>query len=196
MLAWKEQDPVSKALTIVTAGYFLFFFFQSHTAFHHFIPIFVLPVAVFWRTLQSTSNVHSRKFGFLTAVAFTTAFLFSIPSDVRPDDSGRIVGRSIEDRTGGYAESESRAFGRAAILQQLFPGVWDARVPNRSYGGSWMTWYFYAQRSEQTAESKNYVLQYSFDVPPDGAKLVAKNADAALYVRDLSVWRQHREMRP
>ena len=45
---WRRQDQVGKSLTLVTMAYFGMFFIQAYISIHHFAPIMVLPIVVFW----------------------------------------------------------------------------------------------------------------------------------------------------
>ncbi|HXI20704.1 MAG TPA: hypothetical protein VNH46_06445, partial [Gemmatimonadales bacterium] len=51
LLWWRHQDRLSRILTLSTVGYFGFFYFPSFTALHHFAPVMLLPLAVFWRLM-------------------------------------------------------------------------------------------------------------------------------------------------
>ena len=126
---WKKQDAINRALILVTIGYFLFFMFQEHTALNHFVPVMILPVIIFWRTPLMWDARYRAKLIAASALCLLLALLFSFPRHFGPDQSSRVIGASIIDKTTGYDAMQPSAFENAALLQNLFPETWMKGVP-------------------------------------------------------------------
>ena len=195
LFAWKKQDSMSRALTITTLLSFLFFYIQSNTALHHFMPPMILPLIVFWR--MQFSSEHSKRVLTFAASAALIAFVVSLPQNYKPHTTARLVASAMEDRTPGYENSNPDVFRRATtLLPHLFPMTWSSLVPHNSYGGSPLVWCFYAHRKKSADQTINYVLQSAQEPAPEGMTLIASNRDASLYVRSDSEWKKHRALRP
>ena len=203
LLLWRRQDQVARALTLVTVAYFLFFFFQAYTVLHHFIPAMVLPLVVFWRIEPGLPERWRPAVLAATAVAGLLALVVSLPVRPQLDISARRVGATIADCIGGYETANPDVYRRSTLFAQLFPYDWDPRVPDSSYGGSPLTWNYYAHRTRLTCQADvalpeqiNYVLKRPSDPAPAGMRLVAIDDDTALYVRDPAIWAAHQALRP
>jgi hypothetical protein len=196
LVAWRWQPPVARALTLVTVAYFAFFYIQGHSVLHHFIPLMLLPLVVFWtHELVTRSPLRPYLIGG-AAAAGLAALLLSMPRDATIMTANRLVGETIEDRIGGYDTMQPAVFKRSEMLAKyLFPYDWDPNVPNESYGGSPLVWNYYMHHPSTNREV-NYVFQLSSDPAPAGMRLVASEDDAALYVRSDSVWADHLAIRP
>jgi hypothetical protein len=203
LVAWRRHDDLARALTLVTAAYFLFFYIQAYSALHHYVPAMLLPLAVFWRDVFERPPAARRRLVIAAAAAGFAALWVSLPRTATVYTAGRHVGETIEDRTSGYTGGDPRALRRAVLLRELLPLDWDPRVPHSLHGGSELTWNFYARRRHEMpappdnpAAAVNYVLQDGHLPAPPGMRLVATNPDGSLYVRDEHVWMAHRELRP
>lgn len=198
LLLWRRQDAVSRALTLTSTGYFLFFFIQANVSLHHFVPSMLLPIPVLWRTMPMAPRQRQAWIA-AAAVAGVAAVLLCLPPRATIDSSARAVGAALDDRLGGYAVASPTQLAGAMLLDALFPKGFDPRVPEQSYGGSPLSWNHYARHLEppsQPAAALPYVLQRADAAPPSGATLVAQRGEAALYVRDEQVWQSHRALRP
>ncbi len=143
-------------------------------------------------------NPHHRiiKYTFCATVGMI-ALIISIPDNIIPHTSARLVGEAIGDRIGGYDSLNPASFRKShAILNHLFPYASDPSVPHKSYGGSPLQWYYYANRKRDGAPNANYVIQ-PVDYPsPDGMRLVAQEDGVALFLHSDHVWENHRRLRP
>lgn len=196
LFAWRWQDRVSRCFTLVIAGDFLFFFLQQRSALHYFVPAMVLPLIVFWRMDVLVAS-RLRTFTLAGALAAgLAALVLSWPSSFAPFTATRRVGLALEDRIGGYEQSDPAAFARLELLHALFPRVSHSQVPDRSYGGTPISWYYYANRPGGAQRDINYVMQALNAPPPVGSQRVAEGFGAALYVLDAAKWDAHKAMRP
>ncbi len=196
IVAWKRHDRVARSLAVVTVGYFALFFVQGHIALHHFVPAMLLPLAMFWRTAGDLSATHRRAVLAVVAGGGLVALVVSLPRNAGPQLVSREVGFTVEDRTAGYARSDPASFRRAQLFTTVFPAGWSDSVPDRSFGGAALVWFYYAHHAPPGGPPANYVLQPPQDPPPPRSRLIAVEGDAALYVRDDSVWARQLALRP
>ena len=196
LVGWNRLDAIGRSLALVAIGCFALFFIQGHIALHHFVPVMLLPLAVFWRGWGDRVDWNSPAMVAGIAGAALVALVLSLPRDAAPHVASREVGFAVEDRTIGYDRSEPVTFRRSELFANLFPIDWDASVPERSFGGSPLVWLYYAHHSPLATRSTNYVLEDRREPAPKQARLVAMDADAALYVLSDSVWARHLALRP
>ncbi len=203
LLAWRWQDRVARALTLVTVGYFLFFFIQAYTVLHHYVPAMVLPLVVFWRIDPGRLGRWRPAALPATALAGLVALALSLPAHPQPDTSARQVGATIAECIGGYDRANPAVYRASTLLATLFPYDWDPAVPDTSYGGSPLTWDRYAHHDPAMCAANgrfpqqiNYVIQPASAPAPFGMRPVAADAAAVLYVRDVATWAAHQALRP
>lgn len=192
-LAWRRQDHLSRVLTLVSWGYFAFFYVQAHVSLHHFVPSMLLPLVVFWRTLPTLAPVPGRA---LALAAGAAGIWLSAPSSWAPHLEGRDVGAALAVRIEGYRESSPAVFRATSLLSSLFPPDWDPGVPSRTYGGSPLTWNRYARHDGVLAPEVNYLLAAAGAAPPPGWSVAARDDGGELLVRDEAVLSRHRALRP
>jgi hypothetical protein len=194
LFAYKRHDDAARPLALATLAYFALFFVQGHVALHHFVPVMILPLVVFWRAADGAKARRNLMLGAVTGAALISLFL-SLPRDAGPETVARRVGFAIDDRTTGYDRSDPRSFRRADLLTKVFPSGWEASVPEKSFGGSPRVWLYYAHHAP-AGRVPNYVLQPRTAPAPAGMRLLTADEDAALYLRSDSVWRSHLSLRP
>lgn len=192
-LLWRRQDRFSRAVTLVTWAYFLFFYVQGNTALHHFVPAMVLPLLVFWRLLPDLGRRYVRPVAVSAAAA---GFLLAMPTSWAPEREGRLVGAAIADRIGGYGRSSPDEFRASTLLTALFPLDWDPTVPQASYGGSPLVWNRYAHHDGGAPDSVNYMLLPAAAPSPAGWQRVDGDDASTLYVRDSTTWARQLAYRP
>ena len=204
LFAWRQKDDVSRVLTFVTVAYFLFFYVQAYISLHHFFPVMILPLVIFWRRVNFLDKPRQRTLVLSSVFILGLISLwFSLPSNWAIDRSGRQVGAKIEDRIGGYELNEfnPKEFRRAELLGSIFPLDWSPQVPNESYGGSPLVWNHYSHLVENKYNGEkipaNYILQKKTSpAPSPDAILAAADDDAALYVLNRDVWMNDLNLRP
>ncbi len=196
LLAWRWQDQVARALTVVTVVCFGFFYVQAHIVLHYFVPVMLLPLAVFWRN-SGLLNTRFRPWLLACAgAAAAVALVLSLPQDARPHTTARLIGAAAEDRVGEYNRVAPATFRRAELFNRLFPYDWSPDVPLKSYGGSPLVWNYYAHQPKTITQPINYVLQPAEQPAPLGLRLVARDEDTALYLKNDSLWATHLAIRP
>jgi hypothetical protein len=195
LLFWRRQDTIARAMTLVTAAYFLFAFVQAHAPLHYYIPAMVLPLVVFWRTDPAAGP---RRVPILatTAAAALLALVLSWPAEPGPFTASREVGRSIEIRYAGYADFEPETLHAADLLWRLIPYDWSPAVPDSAFGGSPIVFQYYAHTRSTADGEPNAIVQRLDDAPPPGAQAVADDRQGVIYVRDTATWRNQLALRP
>ena len=120
LLAWKRQDRVARALTVVTAVYFAVFYLKANIALHHFVPAMLLPLVVFWR-LEARGSPSAIR-GAAIAAAALVGLLVSMPADRSPHTRARLIGAVAADTRAGYEGLEPSFFRDLGVYHALFPG--------------------------------------------------------------------------
>jgi hypothetical protein len=197
LFAWRRQDPIARALAVVSVTYFFFFYFQANIALHYFSAVMILPLTVFWRIFPSANDSKKRSRMILaTTLAGALSLAISLPtrSDVYMDS--RRIGATIDNRLPGYEVSDPAVFKGSEILTNLFRYNWDPKVPEFEYGGSPLVWNYYSYHAEGNDAAVNYLVQRAENPPPEGMTLVTVEGSVALYLASDDLWREHRATRP
>jgi hypothetical protein len=192
LLVWR-QDRIARAVAAVAAMHFAFFYLQSRVSLHYFVPAMVLPLVVFWRTAPDLWR--GKGLSAAVTAAALVALVLSLPAHKGPELTARPVGAAIDDRMPGYDETRSESFARSELLSTLLPRDAHHTVPDSSYGGSPLSWFYYAHRAS-SPRPVHYVFQRAADPAPPGARLSGTRGDAALYVVDEAGLAQDRAYRP
>jgi len=191
-LVWRH-DRVARTLAAVAVAQFAFFYFQSRISLHYFAPGMVLPLAVFWRTAETAGR--PRLVSLAVIATAVLALVVSLPADPGPQLAARPVGAAIDDRLGGYDDSAPDAFQRSELLTALIPKDANHAVPDSSYGGSPLSWFYYAHRVAGPRPVA-YVLQRESATPPLPGRLAEARNGVALYVVDEAALARDRGRRP
>jgi len=92
LFGFRWHDPVGRSLAVVSVVYFLFFYVQAFIALHHFVPVMILPLVVFWR-LVLRRQVSWWPVG-TAAVSAALALWASLPHHFAVDRTMREIGRT------------------------------------------------------------------------------------------------------
>jgi hypothetical protein len=193
LLAFRRHDPVGRSLAVVSVAYFLFFYLQAFIALHHFVPVMILPLVVFWRV------VLRRKVSWwpvgLAAVSAVLALWASLPRHFIVDRTTREIGRTTLYRIGNYGgkyADHRTAIERQPLLFSLFAPDWEVRDPSHELIGSPLGIIHYSVRPAGSGSDINYIVQPVADPPPAGFTRVAEDGAGVVYVKDLERWRRDR----
>lgn len=195
LLFWKRQDTIARAMTLVTAAYFVFAFVQAHSPLHYYIPAMVLPLVVYWR-MDPAAGIRRVPILVSTAAAAVLALALSWPEEPGPFTAARDVGRSIEIRFAGYERLDPAALRAGDVLWRMIPYDWNRDVPESSFGGSPIVFQHYAHTRTGDDGPPNAIVQPAGDPAPPGAVAIADGAGARIYVRDTAVWHAQLALRP
>lgn len=196
LLAYRRHDPLSRTIAIVSAGYFLVFYFPAFTSLHHFVPAMVMPLIVLWRmVLWNTENIA------WTGIIGVTACLclwLSLPRHFEINRTYHDLGDEIQfligDLQGNYSDYR-HAIAGAALLPRLFPTGWTLADPaTELVGGSQLL--YYAHGKQDPGPRINYLIQAEDALPPDAFALIGKDMGGAVYVKNKARWAAARHNPP
>jgi hypothetical protein len=191
----RSHDYISRSLTVITLGYFTFFYIVAFVVLHHFLPAMVLPVIVFWRVVLRGSW---KPFLVGTAAVAAVAALVTVQPrcyliDRTMRNIGRVTDYGIGSYYGRYAEYRE-AFDQKNLLDSLFPPWHKVEDPATELIGSpWLLVHYAAKGS---APDINYVVRRSVEPEPPGFTRIADNGAGAVYVKDTARWQQDRNSPP
>ncbi|TFG48155.1 MAG: hypothetical protein E4H38_06945 [Gemmatimonadales bacterium] len=191
LLLWHRMDRLSRAVAALAVAQFFFFYFQRKTSLHYFVPAMVLPIAVGWRLWPD--RIGGRLVPAVAVVTALVAAVLSLPGNTRPHLAAREIGAGLEDRRSDYDVSGPVAFRRSELLSELFARDGGPGVPESRYGGSPLSWLYYAHRVADG--EKAYLLQGIADGPPLGGRLLAAGDDGAVWVLDEAALARDEERR-
>ena len=187
LLMWRWQDAETRTIAVCALIMFAFYYLQFRFSLHYFAPVMILSLIVLWRMLIAAPESSRAVAAAVTVASLVLCLALSWPSDLRVAMSSREVGEEIEDRTS--PSGDPRLFGRINdVLQALFPRPADPRVPSQVYGGHPLVWLHYAHVPADAPHTRNYILQWKDAPPVPGARKIAEDSSAALYVRDDRLW--------
>jgi hypothetical protein len=193
LVAVRQQDRIARSLTFATLGYSLVFYVPAFTNLHHFVPVMILPIAVFWRIVLR----HPRPRWLVGAalVGGAAAFFMSLPRHFDIDRTMRQIGKATAYRIGDYGGqhfTDHRATHEGqALLQHLFAPDWDVADPSAELvGGLHLT--YYASQDVEPGFATTYVVQSTSAPPPSGFSKVGEDDTGAVYVRDVELWHRDR----
>jgi hypothetical protein len=205
LLTWRSQDRMARVVTLATTAFFLFFYLQGYRVLlHHFAPVMLAPLVVFWRSPHLHTGVAAGFLRPLAGLGLVASLWLAWPAEMRLHDFDRGIGAAIEtsgpvfetaergpgDRFRGF---EPKALAVAHdLLGQMFPiGYRDTDAQERFYGAP-LVWWFYSEFPKPDGQAVNYRIKPLADASPaDGAKF-AEFDGYGLYIADPAVYEAHR----
>lgn len=190
LIPW--QDRFSRLLSILTLGYFLFFFFQGFVALHHFVPVMVLPLVVFWRMALRLETGQRRWVYPLVLLLGGLALYLSLPQHFQINRTVRPIGIKTEIRIGNYESDYREIIEHEEIFFALIPPDWEVEDRSQELVTGATSLIYYASQPKPPGVEINYVVQYAGDNPPEGFTKAAEEGGAVLYVMDQEEWSRDR----
>ncbi|NNG15044.1 MAG: hypothetical protein HKM89_01100 [Gemmatimonadales bacterium] len=193
LAAVRWQDRIARSLTFAAVGYFLVFYVPAFTNLHHFVPVMILPIAVFWRIVLRQSG--PRWLAGAALVGGAAAFVVSMPRHFEIDRTMRLIGNATAYRIGDYggphygAHRESYDGGK--LLQQLFAADWDVADPSAELVGN-LQLIYYASQAVEPGSGTNYIVQRQSEPPSPGFSKLGEDETGAIYIRDMDRWHRDR----
>lgn len=187
---WRWQDRESRHLTIVSVLYFVMFYVQAFVAMHHFVPVMLLPIVVFWRTTMRAGHVWPVP---LAAAVTAVSLWLSLPRRFGVDRTARQVGCRTAYLAGGdYMESWAahRATQRARRGLEMLFNVEESAFPERDLWLAPGPIHYYAAQCRTDPATAQYVVLPETSPAPRGAVRVAGNEEISVYVRDTTAWQR------
>ncbi|MFM2355227.1 MAG: hypothetical protein RLZZ528_963 [Pseudomonadota bacterium] len=205
LFAWKRQDNVARVTTVLTAVFFLFFYLQGYRVLlHHFAPIMLTPLIVFWRAPW----VHAGSFAPfarpLVAAGLAGALWLSWPVEMKMHNFDRIIGQHVEtsgprfenaprDPGDRYRGFSPRAIHAAhVLLGQLFPIGYSDDDLKTAFFGAPLVWWYYSEAPKPEGQVINYRLKPLAEATPEDGTLFAQEDEYGLFIKDMALYEQHR----
>jgi hypothetical protein len=188
----RRQDAIARVLAVMAVLYFALFYIIAFTALHHFAPVSLLLIVIFWR-LALKSPATARRTG-VTVAAAAVALWLSLPRSLALDRTMRPIGAATVWNEGDYNGSYDEyrlAYDHKGLLLELFKPFWEVADPAAEFVGSPWLQIRYSRHGAILPET-NYVVQPLSDPAPAGFTRLAADSTAALWVRDLDRWRADR----
>jgi len=172
-LAIRRHDSISRALVVASVGYFLVFYFPAFTNLHHFAPVMVLPIVVYWRTVIRWTTRWWPTAAALVGISI--AFGLSRPRHFLVNQTMRRIGWATEYRVGAYdgsADQYRESVAGLPLFSHLVRPEWEVVSPEREHVGGAHQWY-YAMRPKPESATENYLILPADGIPPVPYQLVA-----------------------
>jgi hypothetical protein len=192
LLAIRRQDILARTLTFVILLYFGFFYLQAFVALHHFAPLMVLPLVVFWRMYLHHEALFRRASLPIVAIAGIVAFCLSLPKSFEINRTVRPIGQRIALLVGDYDNNYMEQVRHLELYFDLIPPDWRVKDPEAELVSGYCSLIYYATRPKKPNTSIDYVIQPLADATPPGFTRIADDQDVAIYVRDLEQWHRDR----
>ena len=205
LLTWRSQDRLSRVLTLATAAFFLFFYLQGYRVLlHHFAPVMLAPLIVFWRSPHLHMGVAAGFLRPLAALGLAAALWLAWPAEMRMHDFDRGIGAATETSGPVFEAAERgpgdrfRGFDPEALatahelLGQLFPiGYRDTDAQERFYGAP-LVWWFYSEFPKDAGQVVNYRIKPKDEAAAADGQMFAEFDGYGLYIADAAVYETHR----
>jgi hypothetical protein len=182
LLWWRAQDAVSRSITTSVIAYFLFLYVRAFAPTHNFIPLFVLPLVVFWRVFLARSLLWRQFLRPALLVATAIAGWLSVPQHITLNTAVRELGSRIDFQVGNLASDYDAALRAAPVLSRAFPPTYDLPEPAEAWGTSPFPLMYYALRSNVSADD-DYRVQPEAQSAPVGWRHIATTAGVSIYAR-------------
>jgi hypothetical protein len=192
LLFFPWQDRLARVIAILSLSYFVFFFFQAFVALHHFVPVMILPLVVFWRVYLHHRGWFRRVS--LPAVALTSvvAFGLSLPRHFEINRTVRAIGQKTAILVGDYDTDYLTQVEHWELFFGLVPPDWEVEDPARELVSGYASLIYYSTRPKSPYASINYVVQAVGEPEPTGFTRIAADKGAAVYVKDQQEWEDDR----
>ena len=201
LFTWKRQDPLARALTLLTIGFFAFFYLQGYRVLlHHFIPAMIPPLVVMWR-----SDLMERAAARLVAtIGIVAALLLAWPKDTGLHAHDRAFAAYIQTEgaffdSGKPADGERfRGFDPRALdvfhelFGRLLPIGYGMTEPGERFYGAPLVWWFYSEFPKADGQIINYTLKPLAEATQSDGTLFDSYNGYGLYIRDMALFESHR----
>jgi len=192
LFAFPWQDRFARVIAILSLSYYAFFFLQAYIALHHFVPVMILPLVVFWRVYLHQREWYRRVSLPAVAVTCVIAFGLSLPRHFEINRTVRPIGQKTSILVGDYDTDYRTQTQHLELFFSLIPPDWKVDDPAKELVSGYASLIYYATRPKSSSAEINYVVQPIGDPEPNGFTKVADDNGAALYVKDEQEWEDDR----
>lgn len=197
LFRWRGLDAIGRSAAAATLFSFTIVAVPAFVGLHHFVPMMLIPVGVFWRWISRNPSKRAPILGTYALVALVT-FSLGLPPRFHVARDFREIGRIIHDRVGGYGSDDYTLHRDAQMVANagvstLFSAGWEVPDPAVELVGG-PEFMFYARRGidvDPTVEPVVLVettagprLDGGITAGPDGARFVVLDSLAWQAVRD------------
>lgn len=201
LFTWKRQDPLARALTLLTIAFFAFFYLQGYRVLlHHFIPAMIPPLVIMWR-----SDLMERAMGRLVAAAgILAALVLAWPKDTGLHAHDRAFAAYIQTE-GSIFDSDKpldgerfRGFDPRALdvfhelFGRLLPIGYGMTEPGERFYGAPLVWWFYSEFPKADGQIINYTLKPLAEATQSDGTLFDSYNGYGLYIRDMALFDKQR----
>lgn len=204
LFTWSWQDRLSRALTLLTAVFFLFFYFQGYRVLlHHFIPAMFPPLVVMWR-----SPLMRDRFTRGAVVAgLLAALVIAWPRQMGMHDHDRAFAAFIQtegprfDSAAPLDGERFRGFEPKALdtfhhlFDVLLPIGYGERDAGERFFGAPLVWFYYSEFPKPEGQVINYVVKPIADATPEDGELFDSYDGYGLYIKDMALFEQQRNQK-
>jgi hypothetical protein len=201
LVIWRWQDATSRALTLATLAFFLFFYLQAYRVLlHHFAPVMLVPLVIFWRSVAPRFPLPAAG---LAAIGLAAALWLAWPREMGLHTFDREIGAQLSAE-GPLFDGERgdgdrfRRFDPAALdvmhtlAGDLFPiGYTDEAARTTFFGGP-LVWWYYSEFPKSEGQVTNYRVLPEALAAEAGGTVLGTYGGYALVVRDLALYERHR----
>lgn len=205
LLTWRTQDRISRALTLLTLAYFLFFYVQAYRVLlHHFIPAMIPPMIVMWRSpLMQDARLGNPLRGLAAALLVFSAWV-SWP-EMKIYSFERTIGQHIltegpdfdvaergdGDRWPGFSQKGLDI--AHVLLGSLFKMTYGEDDPKTRYYGAPLVWWYYSQFPRPEGQVINYIVKPLDRATAEDGAPVGTEEGYGLFIRDMALYKSHAE---
>ena len=204
LFTWSWQDRLSRALTLLTVVFFLFFYFQGYRVLlHHFIPAMFPPLVVMWR-----SPLMRDRFTRGAVVAgLLAALVIAWPRQMGMHDHDRAFAAFIQtegprfDSAAPLDGERFRGFEPKALdtfhhlFDVLLPIGYGERDAGERFFGAPLVWFYYSEFPKPEGQVINYVVKPIADATPEDGQLFDSYDGYGLYIKDMALFEQQRSQK-
>lgn len=203
LLTWRTQDRISRALTLLTLAYFLFFYVQAYRVLlHHFIPAMIPPMIVMWRSPLMQDSRFANPLRGLAAVLLIVSAWASWP-EMKLHTFERTIGQHIltegpdfdvaergdGDRWPGFSQKGLDV--AHVLLGDLFKMTYGEDDPKTRYYGAPLVWWYYSQFPRPEGQVINYIVKPLDRAKPEDGTPVQTHEGYGLFIRDMALYQSH-----
>lgn len=203
LLTWRTQDRISRALTLLTLAYFLFFYVQAYRVLlHHFIPAMIPPMIVMWRSPLMQDARLGNPLRALAAVFLVFSAWLSWP-EMKIHSFERTIGQHVltegpdfdvaergdGDRWPGFSQKGLDV--AHVLLGDLFKMTYGEDDPKTRYYGAPLVWWYYSQFPRPEGQVINYVVKPLDRATAEDGAPVETHAGYGLFIRDMALYQRH-----
>ena len=196
-LFWfRAQDALSRVLTAASAAYAGAFYIPAFVSLHHYVPLMLFPLVVYWRLARAERLPFARQAVPLALALTALSAFLSRPNKLESTQPLRELGARIVDRRDEPKRIEPNPRRHAEILEPLIQFDDPAIDPDTQWFGSPWSLYHYIQRGEPSDETAFMIQPDSEPITDQWTELSRDGRGAVLVVRSSFAQSWRDEVKP